>query len=375
MNETTSSAGRGVGQKFLTFFLEEEEYGIEILSVREIVGLLPVTPVPQTPAYVEGVVNLRGQVIPVVDLRLRFDMPGIEATDETCIIVVHSGGAQLGVIVDKVSEVRDIVAQDIVDAPTLGNEINTEYVSGIGKAGNRVHRPARHRQGLPGDRPPGRRGLTAPANHEAREANVSTEAARKEHDAFDRVSQLMYRISGVNLTEKKRELVRARIAKRMRALGHTSVERYVEHVESDQGGEELGHMIDALTTNKTSFFRELPHFEFLRRSVLPRWASEGGPLRIWSAGCSSGQEPYSVAMLIHEIVRDAAHRDVRILGDRPQPRGPGGGRGGRVRDAAGGGDPRGGARPVPGAREGRGGAGLALEGGSAHPRAWSPSRG
>lgn len=126
------------GGKFLTFFLDREEYGIEILSVREIIGLLPVTPVPQSPYYVQGVVNLRGQVIPVVDLRLKFDMPALPATDETCIIVVQTGGAQLGIIVDKVSEVRDVRGQDVVDAPTLGQEINTDYILGIGKAGTRV---------------------------------------------------------------------------------------------------------------------------------------------------------------------------------------------------------------------------------------------
>lgn len=142
MSSTTKNAGgaatRASGGKFLTFFLDQEEYGIEILSVREIIGLLPVTPVPQTPHYVQGVVNLRGQVIPVVDLRLKFDMPGIDATDETCIIVVQTGGAQLGIIVDKVSEVLDILSQDIVDAPTLGNEIDTDYIMGVGKSGTRV---------------------------------------------------------------------------------------------------------------------------------------------------------------------------------------------------------------------------------------------
>mgnify|MGYP006278993701 CR=1 FL=1 len=126
------------GGKFLTFFLADEEYGIEILSVREIIGLLPVTPVPQSPYYVQGVVNLRGQVIPVVDLRLKFDMEGIDPTDETCIIVVQTGGAQLGIIVDKVSEVLDIRSADIVDAPTLGTEINTDYLMGIGKSEGRV---------------------------------------------------------------------------------------------------------------------------------------------------------------------------------------------------------------------------------------------
>ncbi len=134
-----------------------------------------------------------------------------------------------------------------------------------------------------------------------------------EGQAFDRVSRMMYEISGVNLTTGKRELVRARIAKRMRILGHDSVDQYVDHVESEDGGEELGHMVDILTTNKTSFFRELPHFEYLRTVALPQWMERGGPLRIWSAGCSSGEEPYSVAMLIHEVVKDVSRRDVRIL--------------------------------------------------------------
>lgn len=134
--QTGTTSARG--GKFLTFFLDQEEYGIEILSVREIIGLLPVTPVPQTPYYVQGVVNLRGQVIPVVDLRLKFDMAAIDATEETCIIVVQTGGAQLGIIVDKVSEVLDIPGDEIVDAPTLGTEINTEYILGIGKSEGRV---------------------------------------------------------------------------------------------------------------------------------------------------------------------------------------------------------------------------------------------
>lgn len=138
MENEQGSSTTAAGGKFLTFFLDQEEYGIEILSVREIIGLLPVTPVPQTPYYVQGVVNLRGQVIPVVDLRLKFDMAGIDPTEETCIIVVQTGGAQLGIIVDKVSEVLDIPTRDIVDAPTLGTEINTDYILGIGKSEGRV---------------------------------------------------------------------------------------------------------------------------------------------------------------------------------------------------------------------------------------------
>lgn len=132
-------------------------------------------------------------------------------------------------------------------------------------------------------------------------------------EAFRRVSRLMYRISGVNLTAGKQELVRARIAKRMRALGHASLDEYVDLVEAPGGADELAHMVDVLTTNKTSFFREEPHFEFLASTVLPAWLGSGGPLRIWSAGCSSGEEPYSLAMLLLDKVPDLARRDARIL--------------------------------------------------------------
>lgn len=126
------------GGKYLTFFLDREEYGIPILTVREIIGLLPVTPVPKAPPYVKGVINLRGKVIPVVDLRLKFDMEPIRTTDETCIIVVQTGGSELGVMVDKVSEVLDIPDGEIVDAPSLGAEIPTDYILGIGKSQGRV---------------------------------------------------------------------------------------------------------------------------------------------------------------------------------------------------------------------------------------------
>ncbi|MBM3224902.1 MAG: chemotaxis protein CheW, partial [Candidatus Tectomicrobia bacterium] len=93
------------GGKFLTFFLAHEEYGIEILKVQEIIGMMSVTPVPRTPAFVQGVINLRGKVIPIIDLRLKFGMPAMEQTEETCIIVVQARGMEMGIVVDKVSEV------------------------------------------------------------------------------------------------------------------------------------------------------------------------------------------------------------------------------------------------------------------------------
>ncbi len=124
--------------KYLTFYLGSEEYGIEILKVHEIIGLMPITPVPRTPEFIKGVINLRGKVIPTVDLRLKFDMETVDHTDETCIIVVQTHGIEMGIIVDKVSEVLNVGASDIEDTPSFGTNVNTDYILGIGKAAGKV---------------------------------------------------------------------------------------------------------------------------------------------------------------------------------------------------------------------------------------------
>jgi purine-binding chemotaxis protein CheW len=124
--------------KYLTFVLAAEEYGLEILRVREILGTMPITPVPQTPEFVKGVINLRGKVIPVIDLRLKFGMPAVDYTQETCIIVVEVDGVQMGVIVDTVSEVLDITDSQIEDAPRFGTQVDTSFILGMGKIGDKV---------------------------------------------------------------------------------------------------------------------------------------------------------------------------------------------------------------------------------------------
>ena len=124
--------------KFLTFVLGNEEYGIEILKVREIIGIMEITPVPQTPDYMKGVINLRGKVIPIIDLRLKFAMPEVEHTKETCIIVAEVGTAQVGIIVDSVSEVTDIKGEDIEEAPSFGQGIDTNFIMGLGKTKKKI---------------------------------------------------------------------------------------------------------------------------------------------------------------------------------------------------------------------------------------------
>jgi len=124
--------------KYLTFSLAEETYGLEILKVREIIGLMEITAVPRTPSFVQGVINLRGKVIPVIDLRLKFSMPEAERTEQTCIIVVDVGSVEMGIIVDKVSEVMDIAGEDIEDTPSLGTDVDTDFILGMGKTNDKV---------------------------------------------------------------------------------------------------------------------------------------------------------------------------------------------------------------------------------------------
>ena len=138
--EKTETQARG--GKYLTFALGSEEYGLEILKVREIFGYMDITAVPHTPAYIKGVINLRGQVISVIDLRSRFDMPPVPRTEHTCIIVVEikteGRKINMGIVVDRVSEVLNIPQTHIEDAPSFGVDLDTSFILGMGKINNRV---------------------------------------------------------------------------------------------------------------------------------------------------------------------------------------------------------------------------------------------
>ena len=131
--------GGGVAKagKYLTFKLLDEEYGLEIIRVREIIGVMGITAVPQMPPFMKGVINLRGKVIPVIDLRLKFGFNEIEYTEQTCIIVVDVG-KEIGIIVDTVSEVLDISSDRIEPPPSVGTSTDTTFILGMGKVGDAV---------------------------------------------------------------------------------------------------------------------------------------------------------------------------------------------------------------------------------------------
>ncbi len=147
MEKGRQRAGKSVAAgekevKYLTFTLADEEYGIGILKIKEIIGMMPITSVPQTPRFVKGVINLRGKVIPVIDLRLRFGLASIEYTDRTCIIVVEisgeTGDIMIGIVVDTVSEVLNIKKEDIEDPPRFGTKLDTDYILGMAKTDDGV---------------------------------------------------------------------------------------------------------------------------------------------------------------------------------------------------------------------------------------------
>ena len=126
----------GLAGKYLTFRLANEEYGLEIMKVQEIIGMMPVTQVPRVPEYVRGVINLRGRIIPTIDLRTKFGLQRIEDTDKTCIIVVEimsaKGKVSVGIIVDEVAEVLDVAATEVDRAPEFGTSLSMDFILAVG---------------------------------------------------------------------------------------------------------------------------------------------------------------------------------------------------------------------------------------------------
>jgi len=141
INQAVAATSALVG-KYLTFALGDEEYGVPVLKVREIIKMMDITSVPQVPRHVKGVINLRGKVIPVVDLRLKFSFAEHGYTERTCIIVVEvalaTSKVMMGIVVDAVSEVLTIAAEEIEQTPEFGERVTTDYMKGVAKVKAKV---------------------------------------------------------------------------------------------------------------------------------------------------------------------------------------------------------------------------------------------
>ncbi|MCA1920613.1 MULTISPECIES: chemotaxis protein CheW [Buttiauxella] len=138
LTNVTKLTGETVGQEFLVFTLGDEEYGIDILKVQEIRGYDQVTRIANTPAFIKGVTNLRGVIVPILDLRIKFDQDGVEYNDNTVVIVLNFGQRVVGIVVDGVSDVLSLTAEQIRPAPEFAVTLSTEYLTGLGALGDRM---------------------------------------------------------------------------------------------------------------------------------------------------------------------------------------------------------------------------------------------
>jgi purine-binding chemotaxis protein CheW len=125
-------------QQFLTFLLDQHEYGLELLRIQEICGYLPITPIPNVPLYVRGVMNLRGTVLPVVDLRMKFRLPAVEYTKFTVIVIAMVRDKTVGLLVDAVSDVLQVTEQDMRATPDFGSTVDTQFINGVFQTRNQL---------------------------------------------------------------------------------------------------------------------------------------------------------------------------------------------------------------------------------------------
>lgn len=130
--------GKGIQNRFLTFYLENEIYGVHIFDVKEIIAMMKTTPVPKTPKFIQGVMNLRGNIIPVVDMRLKFDMPSIPPQTYTAIVIIRLGEKQIGFIVDKVEEVINVDDEHLTPPPEFGEHIDTRFIKNMAQYKQKV---------------------------------------------------------------------------------------------------------------------------------------------------------------------------------------------------------------------------------------------
>lgn len=137
--EEKKSKGVGLAtNRFLTFYLEDEIYGVNIFDVKEIIAMMKTTPVPKTPPFIKGVMNLRGNIIPVVDMRIKFDMPETEPQMYTAIVIISIDDKNIGFIVDKVEEVVNVDDENISPPPEFGSQVDTKFIKNMAKQKNKV---------------------------------------------------------------------------------------------------------------------------------------------------------------------------------------------------------------------------------------------
>ena len=311
-------------RQYLTFKLGNEIFATDVAKVREVLDFTTITEIPRTPDFMSGVINLRGSVVPVVDLRLCFEMSKTVRTRNTCIVVVEvlleNESTVIGALADSVEEVIDLEPDQIQPAPRIGTQIRTDFIKGMGR------RDTQFIMILDIDRVFSAEELAAirvpETNKQLVEAAVlrggrrwsrsmrADSHAMSSHDEgisnsdFARLCSLIYAQSGITLSPDKKTMLELRIKRRLRSLELDSYSQYCDYLFGHQGQrDEIVHLLDVVTTNKTDFYREPAHFDYLVQKALPDLMARnpsGRDLLIWSAGCSTGEEPYTLAIVLTE---------------------------------------------------------------------------
>ena len=246
------------------FRIGDETFGVKIGSVREIVRVPEITSVPNAPDTIEGVINLRGKIIPVMDLRKRFGHSEIQQDKKNRILVVELENKLVGLIVNSASEVLKIPPSEIESPGSVFADSESSYVTGVGKLKGRLIILL---------------------------------------DISKLLQTLVYQECGMFFDERRSHFLKDRLQRRLKACQLDSFYSYYRLLTSREGRAELALLLENLTVNETSFFRNRPQLDLLQKTVLEellrkKQERRDWTLRVWSAGCSSGQEAYSVAILI-----------------------------------------------------------------------------
>src|ERR1700691_5257991 len=308
---------QGVG-----FRIGRETFGVPISLVREIVRVPEITSVPNAPEYIEGVINLRGRIIPVVDLRKRFRENVAAPTKKTRIVVVEVEGRLIGLLVNSASEVLRILPSEIEAPQDVFQEGELNYITGVGKLRGRLVilldlnkilqrgelRRLDETAELAGARPAvsTKKEILAQPESDDIEERMSTTLATQvplTEAELKLLQTLVYQECGMYFDERRTHFLRDRLQRRLKACQMDSFYSYYRLLTSREGKQELISLLENLTVNETSFFRLRPQLELFQKVILEdilkrKQERRDWSLRIWSAGCSTGQEPYTLALLV-----------------------------------------------------------------------------